>query len=84
MKTLLSATLLSLMIGMGGAFAQAPAAQAPAATEPASAAKADKKPKAERSEISKACSEQADAQNLKGKERKKFRRECKRNGGKAT
>ena len=31
--------------------------------------------------ISKACSEQADAKNLHGNERKKFRAECKRSGG---
>jgi len=85
MKTLVSATLLSLMIGMGTAFAQAPAA-APT-TPPAKAEKAAK-PKAptraERSEISKECSSQADAKNLHGKERRKFRSECKRNGGKAS
>jgi psiF repeat len=32
--------------------------------------------------ISKECSRQADAQNLHGKARKKFRAECKRRGGK--
>jgi hypothetical protein len=47
-------------------FAQSPAA-APAAV--------DKKA------ISKACSDQADAKNLHGKERKKFRAACKKNGG---
>jgi hypothetical protein len=34
--------------------------------------------------ISKACSEQADAKNLHGNERKKFRAECKRSGGKPS
>jgi hypothetical protein len=32
--------------------------------------------------ISKACSDQANAKNLHGKERKKFRAECKHKGGK--
>ena len=31
--------------------------------------------------VSKACSQQADAQNLHGKARKKFRSECKKRGG---
>jgi psiF repeat len=82
MKTFVSATLLSLMIGMGTAFAQAPA-PAPAAP-PATAAKPAKPTKAEQSAVSKECSTQADAKNLHGKERKKFRAECKRNGGKAS
>ncbi|MBB5575114.1 MULTISPECIES: PsiF family protein [Rhizobium] len=34
------------------------------------------------SEISKACSAQADAKGLHGKERSKFRSQCKKNGGK--
>jgi hypothetical protein len=32
--------------------------------------------------ISKACSEQADAKGLHGKQRKKFRSECRRKGAK--
>jgi len=50
-------------------FAQSPAA-APAA--------GDKKA------ISKACSDQADAKKLHGKERKTFRAACKKNGGKPS
>jgi Spy/CpxP family protein refolding chaperone len=34
------------------------------------------------SSISKACSAQADAKNLHGKAREKFRSDCKKNGGK--
>jgi len=82
MKALVSATILSLMIGMGSAFAQTPA-PAPA-TPPAKAEKAAKPTKAERSEVSKACSAQADAKNLHGKERRKFRAECKAKGGKES
>ena len=82
MKTAISAALLSLVIGTGSVLAQtsapAPAAQpaAPAAA-PATDAATDKKA------ISKECSQQADAKGLKGKDRKKFRSACKKNGGKA-
>ncbi len=88
MKVAMSVALLSLAISAGSVFAQtttspstgtpAPAAQpaAPAAA-PATGAVTGK------SAISKACSQQADAQNLKGKARKKFRSACKKNGGKA-
>jgi hypothetical protein len=78
MKLVISAALLSLVIGAGTALAQtstpAPSA-APAAAAPASA---DKKA------ISKSCSEQADAKGLHGKARHKFRSACKHNGGKAS
>jgi hypothetical protein len=33
--------------------------------------------------VSKACSEQADAKGLHGKQRKKFRSECRKNGAKS-
>jgi psiF repeat len=80
MKFVISAALLSFVIGAGTALAQtstpAPApSAAPAATAPASA---DKKA------ISKSCSDQANAKGLHGKARKKFRSECKHNGGKAS
>jgi psiF repeat len=70
--------LLALMIGVGAAFAQAPApAPAPApTTAPAKMSPDDKKA------ISKSCSDQANAKGLHGKERKKFRSECKHNAGK--
>ena len=70
MKMLGTAVLLSLAIGMGTAFAQDKPAAAPAASM-------DKKA------ISKSCSDQANAKGLHGKDRKKFRHECKHNGGKA-
>lgn len=76
MKLVISAALLSFVIGAGSAWAQtstpaaAPAASAPAAT--------DKKA------ISKSCSDEANAKGLHGKARKKFRSECKHNGGKAS
>jgi psiF repeat len=71
-----------VLIGASAAFAQQPApTMKPDAAQSAAAAKpadADKKA------VSKACSDQATAKNLHGKERKKFRSECKRNGGKAA
>jgi len=63
--------LLSFMIGMGAALAQAPAA-APSKMTPE-----------QKQAISKSCSDQATAKGLHGKERKKFRSECKHNAGKA-
>jgi len=62
--------LLALMIGTGAAFAQAPAA-APAKMTPE-----------QKQAISKSCSDQANTKGLHGKERKKFRSECKHNAGK--
>ena len=82
MKLAITAALLSLVIGAGAAVAQnSPPASAPStsATTPAAApAATDKKA------ISKACSDQANAKGLHGKARKKFRSECKHNGGKAS
>jgi hypothetical protein len=62
--------LLALTIGTGAAFALAPAA-APAKVTPE-----------QKQAISKSCSDQANAKGLHGKERKKFRSECKHNAGK--
>ena len=72
MKTLITATLLSFVIGTATAFAQAPASP-PAKTKMS----AD-----EKKAISKACSDQANAKNLHGKDRKKFRAACVKGGGK--
>jgi psiF repeat len=76
--------LMSLMIGVGAAFAQAPATTpsttpAPAAQPAAPAKMTSDQKKA----ISKSCSDQATAKGLHGKARKKFRAECKKNGGTA-
>ena len=70
----LAAIALASVLLTGTAFAQTPA---PAAKTDAAAVTADKATK-ERSAESLECSRQADAKGLKGKERKKFRRECKR------
>jgi len=69
MRIVISA-LLALTIGTGAAFAQAPAT-APAKMTPE-----------QKQAISKTCSDQANAKGLHGKERKKFRSECKHNAGK--
>ena len=68
-STVIAAIVFSLVIGAGTAFAQNPP---PAGDQAAMDKKA----------VSKACSDQANAKNLHGKERKKFRAECKRKGGK--
>jgi hypothetical protein len=71
-----AATAIASLLLMGSAFAQtaAPAA-APAATAPA--AKMDKKPVVHTA-ASLECSKEADAKGLHGKERKKFRSDCKK------
>jgi hypothetical protein len=72
-KTIFCTALVAFSLGLGSAFAQAPA------TPPATPGKSD----AEKQAISKACSDQANAKGLHGKERKTFRSACKKNGGKA-
>jgi len=72
-STVVAAIVFSLAIGGGAALAQNPP---PAADQAAGGAMDSKKA------ISKACSDQANAKGLHGKERKKFRSECKRKGGK--
>jgi hypothetical protein len=73
-------SVLAATAGIGISFGQTPATTVPAA-KPAVAAKPTG---ADKVAISKACSEQADAKGLHGKERKKFRAKCKRSGGKAS
>jgi hypothetical protein len=64
-----AATAIASLFLMGSAFAETPA--------PATAAPAAKAPVAH-SAASLECSKEADAKGLHGKERKKFRSECKR------
>jgi hypothetical protein len=59
-----------VLIGASAAFTQTAPATKPTAAD------TDKKA------ISKACSDQATAKGLHGKERRAFRAECKKNGGK--
>jgi len=75
-SSLATATAVASLLLMGGAFAQT-AAPAPAAPAAAPAAKMSKEAKPHTAE-SIECSKEADAKGLHGKERKKFRSECKK------
>ena len=68
-KLLLAAISTAALLSTGTAYAQSAAPEKPAATA---------KAKAPRSEKSLECSKQADAKGLHGKDRKKFRSECKK------
>lgn len=76
-SSLATVTALASALLIGGAFAQtaAPAAKDAAPKADAKMAKEAKPRTAESLE----CSKQADAKGLHGKERKKFRSECKKN-----
>ena len=82
-SSLATAAAVASLLLMGSASAQttAPAA-APAAKEAAPKAEA-KAPKAEKphTAASLECSKEADAKGLHGKERKKFRSECRKAAG---
>jgi hypothetical protein len=82
----LALSVAVLLLGAGVALAQAPADTKPATdSKPAASKPAAATPggdKADKKAISKACSDQATAKGLHGKERKTFRAECKKNGGK--
>jgi hypothetical protein len=67
----------SLILFASPALAQTTAAPA-AKTDSAAPAAADKKPAKPRTAESLECSKEADAKGLHGKERKKFRSECKK------
>ena len=74
-----AATAFASLLLMSSAFAQptAPAVPAPGA-KTAPATKAETKAPAARTTASLECSKEADAKGLHGKERKKFRSECKK------
>lgn len=82
----LAATAIASLLLAGSAFAQTPApATAPAAkTAPEATAPAAKAAPKERTAASLECSKQADAKGLHGKDRKKFRSECKKDGTKTN
>ena len=80
-SSLATATALASMLLMGTAFAQtaAPAAKDATKTETKAApAAAEKRADKPRTAASLECSKEADAKGLHGKERKKFRSECKK------
>jgi psiF repeat len=80
-KTLMM-TAFAVLIGSAAAIGQPATTAKPVAAQPGSTAKATSD--TDKKAISKACSDQATAKGLHGKERKKFRSACKRNGGKAA
>ena len=82
-STLATATALASLLLMGGAFAQTAAPAAKDAAPAATAAKAPKEAKPRTAE-SLECSKEADAKGLHGKERKKFRSECKAKAAKSA
>lgn len=73
------ATLFASLLLAGSAFAQTAATTTPTSpTTTTKAAPTEKKATAPRTAASLECSKQADAKGLHGKERKKFRSECKK------
>ena len=77
--SLATATAVAAFLLMGTTFAQTPAPAPKDATKTETKAPADvAAEKKQRSAVSLECSKQADAKALKGKERRKFRRECKK------
>src|SRR5258708_9899147 len=75
-----AATAYASLLLVSSAFAQTTAPAAPAATPAPKMAPAEKKAEKPRTAASLECSKEADAKGLKGKERKKFRSECKKAG----
>src|SRR5258708_10295010 len=77
-----AATAFASLLLVSSAFAQttAPATPAPAATPAPKMAPPEKKAEKPRTAASLECSKEPDAKGLKGKERKKFRSECKKAG----
>jgi len=73
-----AATAYASLLLVSSAFAQTTAPAAPAATPAPKMAPAEKKAEKPRTAASLECSKEADAKGLKGKERKKFRAECKK------
>ncbi len=78
-----AALAFSLMLA-GSAFAQSTATPAPAEPAAKTAPAKTSKAKPERTAASLECSKQADAKGLHGKDRKKFRSECKAGALKAN
>jgi hypothetical protein len=81
-SSLVTATAVASLLLMGAASAQTAAPAKTEAPKAAPAAKAEKAPVVHTA-ASLECSKEADAKGLKGKERKKFRSECKATAAKA-
>jgi hypothetical protein len=78
MRSLVSAMLLALAIGVGPA-----SAQTSTRTPTGQAASPPQVSQEQKKAISQSCTDQANAKGLHGKARKKFRSECKKAGGKS-
>ena len=76
-SSLATAAALASLLLTGSAFAQT-AAPAKDATKTETKAPAEKKAEKPRTAASLECSKEADAKGLHGKERKKFRSECRK------
>ena len=74
-SSLVTATAIASLLLTGAAFAQTTAPAKTAASKAETKAPAEKK---QRTAASLECSKEADAKGLHGKERKKFRSECKK------
>ena len=86
MKVAFIVALLSFAVGWSAAFAQN-TAPAPSQVQPTVPVVQPMAPAAaspgDKTAVSKSCTDQANAKGLHGKDRKKFRSECKHNAGKA-
>lgn len=77
-SSLATATAVASLLLMGAASAQTTAPAKTEATKTETKAPAEKKAEKPRTAESLECSKEADAKGLHGKERKKFRSECKK------
>jgi hypothetical protein len=77
-SSLATAAALASLLLTGSVFAQTAAPAKDATKTETKAAPAEKKAEKPRTAASLECSKEADAKGLKGKERKKFRAECKK------
>jgi len=77
-SSLATATAVSLLLLMGAASAETTAPAKTDAPKTETKAPAEKKAEKPRTAASLECSKEADAKGLKGKERRKFRSECKK------
>ena len=77
-SSLATATAVASLLLMGAASAQTTAPAKTEATKTEAKAPAEKKAEKPRTTASLECSKEADAKGLHGKERRKFRSECKK------
>ena len=77
-SSLVTATAIASLLLIGSASAQTTAPAKTEAPKTETKAPAEKKTEKQRTAASLECSKEADAKGLHGKERKKFRSECKK------